>query len=108
MLNHLEVINKPEAVLVTDPDSYYWRAVNEYYKLVNEHADMLHSLSKGEAYAIAWVNELFPESKTSYSYEEIYWGLRNHNEHPEECTCDGTNNPLGCAECRVGARVNSY
>ena len=94
---------RPQSI---DYPSMYHRAVNEYLKMVNEYAAEYGSLLKGEAYARAWVDELFPGKMSSYSYEDIYWGLRNHREHPPECDCNGFNRPLGCPECRVSARVD--
>ncbi len=89
-------------------DSHYWRARDEYLKLVNEYAGEHNSLRIGRAYADAWLDELFPDGVADLTWEQIYWDLKTHREHPPECDCNGHNNPLGCAECRVSARVNSY
>lgn len=88
------------------PDSHYWRARNEFLKLVNQYAGEYGSLKSGRAYAEAWVDELFEDGLENYTWEQVYWGLRNHREHPERCDCNGFNRPLGCPECRVSARVD--
>lgn len=88
--------------------TFYDRAKNEYHKLVNMYADEYGSLRKGKTHAEAWCDELFPNGIADLSWGEIYWDLKTHREHPPECDCNGHNNPLGCAECRVSARVNSY
>ena len=87
------------------PDSYYWRSRNEFLKMVVEYSQEYNSLDKGRAVAEAWVDELLPDI-ANLTWNEIYWGLRNHREHPEECDCNGFNRPNGCPECRVSARVD--
>ena len=83
----------------------YDRARGEYAKLVNEYSQEYHSSRKGRAYAEAWVDELFPDGIADLTWEQIYWDLRTHREHPPECSCTGFNNPTGCPVCRVSARV---
>ena len=88
-----------------DLDSYYWRARDEYLKLVNMYTTEHISLRKGRAYAEAWMDELFPDGLAELTWEQVYWDLKCHREHHPECDCDGTNNPTGCPVCRVSARV---
>lgn len=82
------------------------KARNEYLKLVNMYADECNSLKKGQAYASAWVDELFPNGLADLTWSQIYNDLKCHREHPPECDCTGFNNPNGCQECRVSARVD--
>ena len=88
-----------------DLDSYYWRARDEYLKLVNMYANEYGSLRKGWIYADTWIDELFPNGLTDLSWSQIYWDLKTHREHPPRCDCNGINNPTGCPVCRVAARV---
>ena len=86
--------------------TFYDRARNEYLKLVNQYAQEHYSLRMGQAYAQAWVDELFPDGLADLTWEQIYNDLKCHREHPPECDCNGFNNPNGCQECRVSARVD--
>ena len=89
-----------------DYGSPYWRARDEYLKLVNEYAGEHNSLKKGRAYADAWMDELFPDGLADLTWEQIYNDLLCHREHPPHCDCNGFNNPTGCPVCRVSARVD--
>jgi len=84
----------------------YDRAKDEYLKLVLVYSDEHSSLNKGRAVAEAWIDELFPGGLTDLTWEQIYWDLKCHREHPPECDCNGHNNPTGCQVCRVSARVD--
>ena len=86
--------------------TYYHRANNEYLKLVNMYADEYGSLRKGQAYAEAWIDELYPHGLTDFTWQQVYWDLKTHREHHPECDCNGFNNPTGCQVCRVSARVD--
>lgn len=83
----------------------YDRARGEYVKMVNDYAEEYHSSRKGQAYADAWIDEIFPDGLADLTWSQVYWDLKTHREHPPECDCDGTNNPTGCQVCRVSARV---
>ncbi len=89
-------------------DSYYWRARNEYLKLINQYASEHNSLKIGQAYTKAWFNELFPDGLISLTWEEVYNDLLCHREHPPRCDCNGINNPTGCPVCRVSARISYW
>ena len=85
----------------------YDRARGEYAKMVNEYAQEYHSSRKGREVASAWMDELYPNgTMCNYTWNQIYWDLRNHREHHPECDCNGVNNPTGCAVCRVSAKVD--
>jgi len=104
MLNILETKQRVRSTLAYP--TFYDRARNEYLKLVNQYAQEYHSLKKGEAVANAWIDELFPDGLVDLTWEQIYWDLKTHREHPPRCDCNGINNPNGCQECRVSARVD--
>ena len=104
MNTYAGLLKRPQFAQVYPND--YDRARNEFLKLVVEYSREYNSLNKGRAVAEAWVDELFPNGLAHLTWEQIYWDLKTHREHPPECDCNGFNNPTGCPECRVSARVN--
>ena len=105
MYSYLDVFKERPSYSPVYPTDFD-RAHNEYLKLVNQYAEEYGSLRKGKAIAEAWVDELFPNGLAENTWEEIYWDLKTHREHPPVCNCNGINNPNGCQECRVSARVD--
>ena len=104
MFSYIDTL-KARPVFTKEYPTDYHKACNEYLKLVNEYADEYHSLKKGRAYAREWLDELYPDGIGNLTWEQVYWDLKTHREHPPECTCTGFNNPTGCQVCRVSARV---
>ena len=104
MYSYLEVFKERPRYTPKYPTDFD-RAQNEYLKMVNDYAQEYHSLKKGKAYAEAWMDELYPNGLAHLAWEQIYNDLKCHREHPPECDCNGFNNPNGCQECRVSARV---
>ena len=105
MISYLDTL-KARPPITREYPTFYDRARGEYVKMLVDHTEENRSLEKGKLVAEAWIDELFPDGLANLTWEQIYWDLKCHNEHPPECDCNGHNNPTGCQVCRVSARVD--